>query len=718
MKKSISILMLVILIINIFSPIIYAAQTEDAEIVFADDKLKEFLLQNYDSNNDQKITQEDMEQITSLYLYNLDCTSYAGLENATNLTELNLTDCTIDIETISALTKLEKLYIQNDSCILDSEKLISLTNLTELAIYCKEINNATNLYSLKNLTKLVLFIKGEDSILDLQGIDQITNLQELQIAACRFDNMSSIFNLTKLQKLSIKDWYFYNKDDAEAKLDFTGIKNVTSLTELNLDITYIDNINNMEEIFNSTQLTTLNLLITNGNSTDLTNLGNLTNLQYFNMFGKSTGTIDSWKNLKKLKDITLRLNYDSDIDFSKIDSIITEAPIENIYIENSDAITTLENITAGEELKKSFSEIIPFYSIVTDPNSLLYSDNIEIIVESEDLITVDNTNKQIIFNTSEANDYNTRIYLSSTKYYQPIEISWKVLNTGDNQTEIEFGSEIVKQYILENYDIDGDEIITAYDMAQIKYLTLPYIEYDQEEQSLKGLEYCSALEELTIQYNYKDYNYISNLTKLNLLYTNGIKDESDYNYVTKIPNLKKLTLSEIKFSSLDLTKLKNDLEELSISSYNDSLDITNIGNLTELKRLELTAKLTGNINSLSNLKKITYLTLSIREGSTIELGGLGDFINSNPIEYISINNNNINLGYVPKGEVVTKSFDEISILLDMMNDSNSILYSENIKVQATSENITIDQNNKKIILDTTQKRYTNRIYTNIWRKSQ
>ena len=38
----------------------------DEEVVFADDKLKGYLLENYDANEDGKITQSDMAQITEL----------------------------------------------------------------------------------------------------------------------------------------------------------------------------------------------------------------------------------------------------------------------------------------------------------------------------------------------------------------------------------------------------------------------------------------------------------------------------------------------------------------------------------------------------------------------------------------------------------------------------------------------------------------------------
>ena len=88
--------------------------------------------------------------------------------------------------------------------------------------------------------------------------------------------------------------------------------------------------------------------------------------------------------------------------------------------------------------------------------------------------------------------------------------------TRDIKTPVEFESEFLAQYFLDNYDNDLDNVITDFDMAQIEELYLPWTSNGEDNpESLIGLEYCINLQRLYMYSGYyKDLSAIAGLTSL------------------------------------------------------------------------------------------------------------------------------------------------------------------------------------------------------------
>ena len=95
------------------------------EITFKDDNLKQALLDNYDIDNDKKITENDLINIQRLDLDNKGIKDITGLENLINADSIILTNNQIkDASSLIELSKKENIYID-----LENNELENVTHL-------------------------------------------------------------------------------------------------------------------------------------------------------------------------------------------------------------------------------------------------------------------------------------------------------------------------------------------------------------------------------------------------------------------------------------------------------------------------------------------------------------------------------------------------------------------------------------------------------------
>ena len=148
------------------------------------------------------ITTEDMKHLPQLIAPNASITDLTGLEHATNLTLLNLSDNSIsDISPLAGLNNLAELYL-SDNSISDLSPLKGLNNLIWLELHNNSISDLSPLKGLNNLIWLEL---SDNSISDLSPLAGLTNLRILGLSGNSISDISPVAGLINLIELSLEN---------------------------------------------------------------------------------------------------------------------------------------------------------------------------------------------------------------------------------------------------------------------------------------------------------------------------------------------------------------------------------------------------------------------------------------------------------------------------------------------------------------------------------
>ncbi len=146
------------------------------------------------------ITREDINRLTRLDAQNRNIASLVGLETATNLTTLYISENPItDLNSIAGLVKLKRLSIWG---ILgnDITPIANLTNLEFLEIAGCSISDITALSNLINLTNLNA---RHNRIVDISPLANLKNLAILWLSHNRITDVSPLAGLARLEFLEI-----------------------------------------------------------------------------------------------------------------------------------------------------------------------------------------------------------------------------------------------------------------------------------------------------------------------------------------------------------------------------------------------------------------------------------------------------------------------------------------------------------------------------------
>ena len=149
------------------------------------------------------ITTEDMKHLPQLIAPNASITDLTGLEHATNLTLLNLSDNSIsDISPLAGLNNLAELYL-SDNSISDISPLAGLNNLIWLDLNNNSISDLSPLKGLNNL--LISLELSDNSISDISPLAGLTNLRILGLSGNSISDISPLAGLTNLRILGLSD---------------------------------------------------------------------------------------------------------------------------------------------------------------------------------------------------------------------------------------------------------------------------------------------------------------------------------------------------------------------------------------------------------------------------------------------------------------------------------------------------------------------------------
>ena len=231
-------------------------ETEDPEVIFANEGLKNYLVQNEDYNSDGIITASDMAQITMFSVSSAvietteEYVDLKGFEYATALEQLDIyMECT-NFEVLSNLQNLKSLNIDNSGLksAEDYEAITKIPNLKYLQLSGIDFTT-TNLYDLPvELEGLTL---KDCNLENVDNIEQFSNLSNLYIRENKTNTINGIENINKLGKLTC---FSIEKSDIE---DISFLENNETI-EL-LDLSY-NKIKNIEVLATMKKLTSLYIM--------------------------------------------------------------------------------------------------------------------------------------------------------------------------------------------------------------------------------------------------------------------------------------------------------------------------------------------------------------------------------------------------------------------------------------------------------------------------
>ena len=246
-----------------------------------------------DKTSGASITLAEMATLTYLGARDKGIRDLTGLEFATNLTNLTLSNNVIsDVSALAGLTNLTSLNLWDNS-ISDISVLSNLTNLTNLNLYSNNISDS-DISVLSNLTNLTGLNISRTNISDISVLSNLTNLKVLELGGNSISDISVLSNLTNLTNLDL-----YSTSIS----DISVLSNLTNLTHLGLGGT---NISDISVLSNLTNLTWLGLWGTN--ISDISALAGLTNLTWLSLQGNNISDISVLAGLTNLKYLDVRNN--------------------------------------------------------------------------------------------------------------------------------------------------------------------------------------------------------------------------------------------------------------------------------------------------------------------------------------------------------------------------------------------------------------------------
>ncbi|MXV74957.1 hypothetical protein F4Z99_11880 [Candidatus Poribacteria bacterium] len=209
-------------LVSVMGMFVYNASVyaEDAEEWMPDETLRGAVREELGLPAAASLTKDQMQQIVSLYLKDKGISDITGLEFATNITELDISQNPItDLRPLSNLTQLTGLHFWHfpgNSTNLDLRPLASLINLEVTTFEGNGISDITPLAGLKKLRELHLTNNRIEEVHSLAGL---IDLEILFLEGNGITDISPLSNLKKLRILHLK---------------YNNIQDLSPVSDLNL----------------------------------------------------------------------------------------------------------------------------------------------------------------------------------------------------------------------------------------------------------------------------------------------------------------------------------------------------------------------------------------------------------------------------------------------------------------------------------------------------
>ena len=303
------------------------------------------------------ITSDAMLNLTRLAALGRGIADLTGLEDAVNLTELDLSNARdagklhqnpiSNLLPLASLTNLVSLNLGYTD-VSDVSSLAGLTNLKSLNLSWTDVSDVSSLAGLTNLETLDL--NGTD-ISDVSSLASLTNLETLSLSATAVSDVSSLAGLTNLETLSLS---------ATAVSDVSSLAGLTNLKSLDLirtgvDISSLAGLTNLEtlslhdtgvsDVSSLAGLTNLkSLSLHDTGVSDVSSLASLTNLEWLGLWDTAVSDISALAHLTQLKWLDLNSTGVSDVS-----SLAGLTNLESLYlwdtgVSDVSALASLTNL--------------------------------------------------------------------------------------------------------------------------------------------------------------------------------------------------------------------------------------------------------------------------------------------------------------------------------------------------------------------------------------
>lgn len=186
----------------------------------------------------------------------------------------------------------------------------------------------------------------------------------------------------------------------------------------------------------------------------------------------------------------------------------------------------------------------------------------------------------------------------------------------------EFEDNNFYQYVIENFDTNGDGLLQQTEAEEIRDIRLS--DYHTEISSIKGIEYFTNLRAMAGYGNkLESIEPIRNLTNLVNVKISGMLI-SDFSPLYELSSLEELEISGTKIEDISFLANRN-ITLLRLSGNNNITDFSALAGLTELFYLELRCKNLKDITVLKDMKKLE--TLDLYDTEVEDLSILSSFEN-------------------------------------------------------------------------------------------
>ncbi len=181
--------------------------TQQDNTLMPDANLRAAVRTALELDDDDVLTEQAIDSLTSLSTYQSPISDLTGLEYATALTSLSLEFSQIsDISPLKDLTQLTSLNLSY-GLISDITSLQDLTNLTSLSLFgsYNNDNRISDITPLGSLTKLTSLDLRNNQISDITTLSNLTELTTLRLNQNQIGNVSALQNLVKLRTLNLSE---------------------------------------------------------------------------------------------------------------------------------------------------------------------------------------------------------------------------------------------------------------------------------------------------------------------------------------------------------------------------------------------------------------------------------------------------------------------------------------------------------------------------------
>ena len=296
-------------------PVVPRAERIPGESVYIPDaNLRVIITETLEKAPNASITVEEMEGLRRLHANHSDIENLAGLELATNLTDLIINNNRIsDLSPIAGLINLHRIRL-SDNFISDLSVLSKFTALKEVEIGGESTPDLSVLSGLINLEQIEV---TNTSISDLSPLAGLTKLKHLKLVHNPISDLSPLAGLTSLETLEV----LYAENPNLAPL-----KGLTSLKELSVARSAISDVSSLAGLINLESLS----LFDNRHIQDISPLASLHNLKRLNLAGNEISDVSPLASLQSLERLEIQQNNISDI--SSLDGIRPKTKV--LWYEN------------------------------------------------------------------------------------------------------------------------------------------------------------------------------------------------------------------------------------------------------------------------------------------------------------------------------------------------------------------------------------------------